>query len=77
MGCKLTISIHPSKSPLNKDKKTIDIPSSPIVPSDSKQPVVEESPDKEEPSVATVETITRKDFLSKKYVPPKKTWTPP
>jgi len=77
MGCKLTISIHPSKSPLNKGKKTIDIPSSPILPSESKQPVVEESPDKEEPPVATVETITRKDFLSKKYVPPKKSWTPP
>ena len=77
MGCKLTVSVHPSKSQMSKDTKSINIPSSPILLGESKQPLVEVPPDQEDPPVANAETICRKDFLSKKYVPPKKTWTPP
>ena len=84
MGCKLTVSVHPSKSPLHKSFKK----STPAVATD----VTEDAPDKEDGVPTTdQETIAtspdqvvckdlRENFLSKRYVPPppkKKGWTPP
>lgn len=88
MGCKLTVSVHPSKSPLHKSFKKSTSLESPAVATD----VTEDAPDKEDsvPTVDKKNTATspdqvvckdlRENFLSKRYVPPppkKKGWTPP
>ena len=88
MGCKLTVSVHPSKSPLHKSFKKSTTLDSPAVATG----FTEDAPDKEDgvPSVVHEPTATspdqvkckdlRANFMSTRYIPPppkKKRWTPP
>ena len=90
MGCKLTISVHPSKSPIPKHRK--DIPKSPIIVAEAslrKAPKARDTitaPDALDAPDApdTPEDDTKKEkrsrcnFLSERFVPPvKQKWVPP